>query len=42
MDDAKKLKPATTVSPKKLAADDKVARWLTVWQPVTIEHHEES
>ena len=40
MDDARELKTATTVSPKKLAAEDKVARWLTVWQPVTIEHHD--
>lgn len=37
MDDAQQLQSAITVSPKKLAADDKVARWLTVWQPVTIE-----
>ena len=36
LQDAEQLQPASIVSPKKLSAEDKVARWLTVWQPVTV------
>lgn len=36
LQDAKQLQAASVVSPKQLAAGDKLARWLTVWQPVKI------
>ena len=36
LDEYHKLKSPTVVSPKALSAEDKLARWQTVWTPVFI------
>ena len=38
LQDADQLQAANTVSPKTLDAENKLARWLTVWQPVSIAY----
>lgn len=40
--DAEQCQADTVVSPKKLSAEEKVARWLTVWQPVSIDDQTEA